>query len=137
MLWGWRALVRCGWLFLCTGYNASQRKMGIWSLRKIIWVVTGSASCRDRPVVVMTKSFSTLYMSFFWHSRVGYNGIESWVSEFIKLNSQCIRKVLEKSSKSSKNKWYCPLCKTPVSKRYVIDSIKFKFFFIWKKKNEI
>ncbi|XP_015750845.1 PREDICTED: E3 ubiquitin-protein ligase TRIM58-like [Acropora digitifera] len=30
---------------------------------------------------------------------------------------QCIRKVLEKSSKSSKNKWYCPLCKTPVSKR--------------------
>ena len=61
-------------------------------------------------------------MSFFWQSRVGYNGIESWVSEFVKFNSQCIRKVLEKSSKSSKNKWYCPLCKTPVSKRYVIDS---------------
>ncbi|KAJ7370421.1 Breast cancer 1, early onset [Desmophyllum pertusum] len=30
---------------------------------------------------------------------------------------QCIRQVLEKSSKKSKNKWYCPLCKTPVSKR--------------------
>ncbi|XP_068715646.1 breast cancer type 1 susceptibility protein homolog isoform X2 [Montipora foliosa] len=30
---------------------------------------------------------------------------------------KCIKQVLEKSSKKSKNKWYCPLCKTPVSKR--------------------
>ncbi|EDO49384.1 predicted protein [Nematostella vectensis] len=29
----------------------------------------------------------------------------------------CINQVLEKSSKKSKNKWFCPLCKTPVTRR--------------------
>ena len=76
MLWGWRALVKHGWLLLCTGYNASQRKVGIWSLRKIIWVVTGSASCREEWLYWPTKIIFYI-MSFFRQSRVGYNGIES------------------------------------------------------------